>query len=77
MERRVLRVQVEPRAVRALAEQVHHRGQVAHREVVEVVVPPQPRGQVVQVVRRAQAEQVLLREPREKPLNILEHHHHQ
>ena len=77
MERRVLRVQVEPRAVRALGEQVHHRGQVAHREVVEVVVHPQPRGQVVRVVRRAPREQVLLREPREKPLNILEHHHHQ
>jgi hypothetical protein len=29
------------------------------------------------VVRRAPREQVLLRDPREKPLNILEHHHHQ
>jgi len=60
-----------------VVEPVVRRLQVAHREVVEVVVPPQPRGQVVRAGHLAPRVQVLLREPREKPLNISVRHHHQ
>ena len=68
---------MEVRAVRVLAERVLHRGQVVPPQLAVVVVLRQPRGQVVQAELRAVAEQVLHREPREKQLNISEHHHHQ
>ena len=70
----LLRVRREKMEV---VERVVRRLQVAHREVVEVVVHRQPLGQVEQAEHLAVRVQVPHREPREKPLNISEHHHHQ